>query len=699
MSAVIAPGSSPAHASDRSTSIQPGLVGRDRLLRRLLGARDVPLVVLLAPAGYGKTTLLCQWAQRDARPFMWLEREEVADAIDGLDAPSVLVVDDAHLGDATDAGDAVLAALAELPHGSQIALAARREPALPLGRLRAHRGMLELRSADLAMHRDEAAALVNSVGLRLRRPELETLMRRTEGWAAGLYLAALSLRPGRHNGALARFGGDDRMVADYLHDEVLSELAAEDLAFVVATSVLDRLSGPVCDAVSGRPRSARRLRRLSRSNLLVLPLDRSDESYRYHPLLLDHLRGELRRQDGQVEPELHRLASGWYARNGDVDAALRHALAAGDVARGGALLWGTAGTWAARGRNAALESWLDRFTDGEIARTPTLTVTAALSHLANGQGDLVERWAAAARPIAGTAGRAPHTAALELLLAALGRDGVAGMAERAAAAGPFTPPDSAGRAMRCLVLGVGLQLSGHGEKARAELEAGVRHGALAAPALQALCLAQLALLAIDQGDWHAAAAHAEPAVGHVRRSGLRDYPTMALVHAVSAEVRARRGQIEAAAQDAARASQLMDRLRDFAPWYEAETRIALARTALRLTDVAGARRLLVKARRFLRRTPDAIVLGQWADEASAAADAFVSPGGVGAAALTTAELRVLQSLPTHLSLREIAAAMRVSENTVKTQAHAIYRKLDASSRSEAVDRGQALGLLDVRRAA
>jgi LuxR family maltose regulon positive regulatory protein len=695
MSAAIATGSSPARASHRSTSIQPGLVDRDRLLRRLLGARDVPLVLLLAPAGYGKTTLLCQWAQRDARPFAWLEREEVADAVDGLEAPSVLVVDDAHLGEATDAGDAVLAALADLPPGSQIALAARREPALPLGRLRAHRGMLELRGADLAMHRDEAAALVSSVGLRLRRPELETLMRRTEGWAAGLYLAALSLRSSRDDGALSRFGGDDRMVADYLRDEVLSELEADDLEFVVATSVLDRLSGPVCDAVSGRARSARRLRRLSRSNLLVLPLDHNDESYRYHPLLVDHLRAELRRRDGHAEPELHRLASGWYAQTGDVDAALHHALAAGDVARGGALLWGAAGNWAARGRNATLESWLDRFTDGEIATTPTLTVTAALSHLAKGEGDLVERWAAAA----GTAGRGPRSAALELLLASLGRNGVAAMAERAAAAAPFTPPDSAGRAMRCLVFGVGLQLSGEGEKARFELEAGVRHGALAAPALQALCLAQLALLAIDQDDWHAAAAHAERALGHVRPAGLRDYPTMALVHAVSAEVRARRGQIEAAAEDAARATQLMERLRDFAPWYEAETRIALARTALRLTDVAGARRLLVKARRFLRRTPDAIVLGQWADEAAAAADAYVSSGGVGAAALTTAELRVLQSLPTHLSLREIAAVMRVSENTVKTQAHAIYRKLDASSRSEAVDRAEALGLLDVRRAA
>src|SRR4051794_21365878 len=181
MSVAIATGSSPPHASRCSTSLRPGLVDRDRLLRRLLGARDVPLVLLLAPAGYGKTTLLWQWAQRDARPFMWLEREGVVDAVDGLEAPSVLVVDDAHLGDATAAGEAVLAALADLPPGSQIALAARREPALPLGRLRAHRGVLELRSADLAMHRDEAAALVSSVGLRLRRARAQNLVGGTAG--------------------------------------------------------------------------------------------------------------------------------------------------------------------------------------------------------------------------------------------------------------------------------------------------------------------------------------------------------------------------------------------------------------------------------------------------------------------------------------------------------------------------------------
>src|SRR3954447_3069303 len=143
MSAATATGLSPAHAQRRSTSVQPGLVGRDRLLRRLLGARDVPLVVLLAPAGYGKTTLLCQRAQHDARPFMWLEREELADAVDDLAAPSVLVVADAHLGGPPAAADAVLAAIADLPHGARAALSCRCDPALPLGGLLADRGMVE----------------------------------------------------------------------------------------------------------------------------------------------------------------------------------------------------------------------------------------------------------------------------------------------------------------------------------------------------------------------------------------------------------------------------------------------------------------------------------------------------------------------------------------------------------------------------
>jgi LuxR family maltose regulon positive regulatory protein len=180
----------------------------------------------------------------------------------------------------------------------------------------------------------------------------------------------------------------------------------------------------------------------------------------------------------------------------------------------------------------------------------------------------------------------------------------------------------------------------------------------------------------------------------VDRYGLGDYPTSALVLAVSALTRARRGRVEDAQDDARRARRLLEALTDFMPWYEVETRVALARAALRLSDVVGARELLAAASRHALRTPEAIVLREWIDDAEAqAAEVSAAAALLAPSSLTTAELRVLGFLPTHLSFREIAARLHVSANTVKTQAHAVYRKLDASSRSEAVARAIGVGLL------
>jgi LuxR family transcriptional regulator, maltose regulon positive regulatory protein len=683
----------------RDPAVLSQLVPRERLVRRLLAAVDVPLILLVAPAGYGKTTLLRQWEDCDDRPFAWVGFGELAQAVRGLTNPTVVSVDDAHVYPTPEAREWLPSAVEALPAGSQIVLAARREPALPLARLRAHRCIVELGVRDLALTRGETAQVVSNLGLDLRPPELEALAQRTEGWAAVVYLAALS-HCGQGDALFfpGRFGGDHRLVADYLSDEVLLDVPADDLDFMIETSVLDRLAGALCDAVLVRTRSACRLRALSRSNLLVRPLDSTDAWYRYHPLLLEMLRAELRRADPERESDLRRRASRWHADHGDVEAALEQAIAAGDVRPAGELLWRSAPGWVARGRNRTVGRWLARFTEREVATTPTLALTAALSHLANGEGDLAERWAATAGALTGPKRRA-LAAALDVFEAALGRAGIADMAARSGKAGPFAPSDSAGRSLRCLITGVGLHLAGDCNAARDELEAGMRDAALAAPAVQALCLAQLALLAADQDDWQGASALATRARSHAELAGLGGYPTMALVYAVSAAARARAGQVEGAAEDAARASRLMKRLRDFAPWYETEVRIVLARAALRLSDVPRARALLAEASRHLARTPDAVVLQRWLDQGCSANDAFVDSGRAGSATLTTAELRVLQSLPTHLSLREIAESMRVSQNTVKTQAHAVYRKLDASSRSEAVDRAQALGLLDLRRAA
>ena len=300
--------------------------------------------------------------------------------------------------------------------------------------------------------------------------------------------------------------------------------------------------------------------------------------------------------------ERHRRATAWYAAEGETESALHHAVAAGDVDAAGALLWATAPRWASDGHVATLRRWLARFSDREIATTPTLGLAAALGHLAMGEGDLADRRTTVLSTRTELAG------GLELLHAALGRDGVRAMVRSADRARCFGAEDTVGRAVSCLVAGVGRHLSGERRAARAQLEAGVRHGALTAPGVQALCLAQLVLLDADEEDWDGALLHVARARSHVQRGALADYPTMALVRATSAMVLARTGSVERATGDARRATRLMERVHDFAPWYDVEVRVVLARVALRLSDVARARTLLAEASRLVRHLPDAGVL-------------------------------------------------------------------------------------------
>jgi LuxR family transcriptional regulator, maltose regulon positive regulatory protein len=211
--------------------------------------------------------------------------------------------------------------------------------------------------------------------------------------------------------------------------------------------------------------------------------------------------------------------------------------------------------------------------------------------------------------------------------------------------------------------------------------------------VQVLCLAQLGVAALDDGDAATAEVSIARARQQVERLALREHPLCALVLAASALDRAQRGRVDDARRDLADGSRMLAVLTDVATWYDAETRLLLARAALRLGDVVGARTLLAEASRIVPRT-GAPALGTWLEEAWARADSFSAAAILGPSSLTTAELRVLRLLPTHLSFREIAASLHVSANTIKTHAHAVYRKLDASSRTEAVANARQLGLLD-----
>jgi LuxR family maltose regulon positive regulatory protein len=683
-------------------------VRRPRLVSTLANLDGPPLAVLVAPAGFGKTTLLCEWAAGDPRPFAWLTLEArhddartllraVSRALDAVcagapDRRVVLVLDDVHVLRSATAQETVASIASQLPAEISVVLASRTETPVPVARLRAQGLVTELGQGELAMTRAEASTVLRLAGLRLGREDLHALFRVTEGWPAGLSLAALSLADQPVSGpAIARFGGGDRLVAEYLREEVLADLSEDELRFVLGTSILEVLAAPVCDAVLERSDSAGTLARLLRSNFPLVALDRTAERYRHHRLLGDMMRAELRRTRPDLAASLHRRASAWHASAGDRERGLLHALAADEVGLAGDLVWSGLPSSVGQGSTATVEHWLSRFTDDQIAAHPRLALAAAGTQLANGQGHLAEHWlraAEAASPSRDAAG------GLTALRAALCRDGLARMSEDAERASTLLAPENPCQALCGLLRGVAEHLRGDPGTARRRLEEGARRAAVSAPHVHALCLAQLALIALEEHDSEGAARLITRARSQVARYALERYPTSALVLAVSALVRAQRGRVEEAQGDAAEATALLERITDFAPWHEAEVRLVLGRAALRLSDVNEARAQLAVAGRLAARLLEAVVLQSWLGAAQADVEAFILAASRLPSSLTTAELKILHFLPTHLSFREIAERTFVSANTVKTQANAVYRKLDVRSRSGAVACARELGLLD-----
>jgi LuxR family maltose regulon positive regulatory protein len=711
-------------------------VARERLLRRLLGARDVPVALLVAPAGYGKTTALSQWAARDGRPFAWVTLDAadndpttllsaVALALDAVEpvgwevfealsskrpdaaavalqrlaralsrseTPLVLALDDVHVLETMKSRRWLVAISRALAPSSQLALAGRDESALPVGRLRAQGNSVELRAEHFAMTRSEASSLLSMAGVELSPEQVLALVQRTEGWPAGLYLAALSLRaqdvsPPDVNG----FAGDDRFVSEYVREEFLSELSEREIEFLTRTSVLSRLSGPLCDAVLECGGSGDMLARFARSNAMLVPLDRCDNWYRYHELFADVLRAELGRREPERMAELHRRASTWCEAHGDSTAAIDHAIQADDARRAGALLWDGLVQQVGRGSDEMIRMRVNRFSEADMAANPLLALAAAGRCLA--AGDLCE-----ADRLTSIAGAAPGRdkvvrAGVALMRAGSARQGLTRMGSDAALAHRLLEARSPWRPLCLLFEGVARHLTGDRDAAREQLQDAAHRLAVSAPMFQALCLAQLALIAEEDGDADRAAVLIGRATAQVERCELRRCPSMALVLAVSAAVRAERGQLEGASQDSEQALELLAAITDPSPWYEIECRILLARAALRLHGLTAARDLLATAAAVLDRTTEPGVLGVWLGEARAQVELALDATAATDWSLTAAEVRVLSYLPSHLSFREISDFLYVSPNTVKTHARGIYRKLGVSSRGKAVDRARNAGLV------
>lgn len=700
------------------------------------------MTVIFAPAGYGKSMLLRQWQAIDDRPFVWITVDPrhdeatmligaIAAALDELEpldervfaplmAPRpnlwsvlvprlcdalqfreqqfVLVLDDLHRVRDRASLESLAIIAERMPTGSQLAIASREDLAIPLGRLRTQRNLIELNAVDLAMTQTEVEALLTGLGVQLSETNLDGLFKRTEGWPAGAYLAALLLGASDDaDAAFEQISGDGRQVADYLREEFIASLPEEDRQFLTKASILDRLEGSICDEVLGRQGSGALLKQLSRSNLLLTPLDGQDHEYRLHTLLREMLATDLR-LDPETKACLHSRACAWYARQGDIEHAVPHAIESGDRDLAAGLIWANTAEFESTGKDALLQRWLGAFSEAQIATSPPLAMARATGHVTRGDGAGTEHWTSIAME---ELKRSDHPEAEALLLtcrvlraAGAARDGVVAMRNDVKRAYDLLPEDSPWRSVCCLLEGASWHLGDDPERARRSLEEGSRRGLAQAPNIGMLCLAQLSLLASDEGDLGESLRLASEAMAAADHFALGDDATSALTFAVAGLEQARRGRAEEAHRCVRTSSDLLDGLNAFSSWYEAEIRIVIARALLLLDDVAGARARLAEAGRFVQRTPDAPVLNRWTLAAWEEADASQAVGGRWP--LSPAELRVLHFLPTHLSLREIAEELFVSPNTVKSHARSVYRKLDVSSRAEAVACAREAGLLDER---
>jgi LuxR family maltose regulon positive regulatory protein len=715
-------------------------VPREALLDLLEASSRTPVAAILGPAGYGKTTLLAQWAARDPRAFGWLTIDrrdndplvllrdlaaavdriepagegepEAADAagvpavdaalsrlgsaLSGAALPAVLVLDDVHLLQNRACLDAVSQLIDYLPAGSQLAIAGRGEPPLPLARLRAEGRLVELGPDDLAMDTAEAGSLLAQADVNPGRVDLAEVVRRTEGWPVALRFAALSLG-GRRAAGAAPLAGDDRFLVDYVQFELLSQLPTRLVSFLTRCSVLDRLSGPLCDAVLATTGSADLLESLWRSNLLVTPLDRRRQWYRLHRLFRELLLAELRRREPDQAAELARRAAGWCEDNDLPEAAAEYAMAAGDADRAARLVTGLALPTYAAGRLGQLGRWFGWFEANRLVeRYPRVAVLGAWVNTVGGPAAAAERWAEVAEAAAAGAGRAPADPStdgpLALLRAARCRAGARQMAADAELALALAPAGSGWQAWAQLLLGISRLLAGDLEAADRSLADATETGEYAGVDAATVALAERAILAMARGDWERAEALTGRAQAGARPAWLERYPAGALLHTVSARLAIHRGDVARARDDLAHAERLGPQLTWALPHLAVQLRLELARTCLSLTDAAAARRLLWEVDDLLSRRPRLGLLRDQAAELHGQLDT-IRLDTLGASSLTAAEVRLLRLLGTHYSFREIGGLLHLSQHTVKSQAMSIYRKFGVSSRSGAIRHAHDLGLL------
>jgi LuxR family maltose regulon positive regulatory protein len=717
----------------------PGGVSRAELIeaarvseRRVIGVS--------APAGYGKSTLMAQWARTEARPVAWVSLDRldddpaalltllasayaritsgnadlIADMGGGLGisvlgraaprlasafrtspSPFVLMLDDLHEVRSPDCHDVLGVVVAGIPRGSQLVTASRSEPP-HMPQLRVTGDVWEIGADDLAFDAAGAEQIFSAEHVDLTREQATAVTDRTEGWPAGLYLAALIAR--HNDGGVSTIAGDDRYLADYLYRESLMHLSEDTQRFLRRTAVLDQLCGPLCDALLEGAGANGQLRDLEASNMFLIPLDRRREWYRYHALFREFLLAELDRVEPDVVMKLHLRAADWYESNGSSATALEHLLHTTERDRSVRLIGELMFPMYEAGQMSTVERWLSTVGDPAIEAYPPLAVTAGWVAALSGQTAEAQRWAAIIDALSYDLTPADRTAsfasARAMLRSAMCRSGPRQAMTDATLAVTEEPPWSPWRDQALCLSAESHLLVGEVEEAVAQFsEASAQAATTGDTDSTILSESELSVLAMERGRWAEAATHEERALKVIEETRMHDYATSLLAFACAARLAVHRGDLEDANRWVTQAMRARPSLTFALPYLAVRLRLQLAKAYVAMADAGTARHLLREIDDILLQRPALGALVEQVSEFRELLSSDAQVEGAGGPPLTSAELRLLPYLQTHLTLREIGERLFVSRNTVSSEVSSIYRKLGVSSRSAAVEQATTIGLL------
>jgi LuxR family transcriptional regulator, maltose regulon positive regulatory protein len=733
----------------RAPAPRPEQLVRRKLLDLLRNGLDFKVSVMSAPTGYGKTTLLAHWRQVEEAelPFAWVSLDEQdndsirlwrhilealrravpeedlgADVLVGLSAVErrfagmtlptlinelaelpyqvVLVLDDYQFVTEEDAHESVNFFVDHLPENVHLVISSRSDPPLRLGRLMARGEMNEIRTEQLAFTEEEAECLLNEkMALEIGPDDLSVLLDHTEGWPAGIYLASLSLQNKEDKHAfIESFSGSNRYIVGLLGEEVLAGLPEEVRQFLLETSVLRTMKGPLCDAVTGRKDSAMLLRELARSNLFVVSLGEQGEWYRYHHLFSELLLYELKSSQPNLEPTLRRRASEWLEDEGYVEGAIRQAIAAADYEREGLLIARYWSGYVFAGHSATVQRWIESLPEEMIAQDAALCLVKAWIHALYGDREESESYLVLAEDSSYEGPLPDGTASVEsgvaLVRGIFGYGGVQAMAEAIQSAAELESERISPRTVLAdLGLGLSLYYRGYTLRARKPLEEGLRLTSINQPMLRSVVLSALSLVAGDEGQLEEAESLAREARGAVERFKLQEVLQSTVVNISLGRALAERGELEEAQKELESALSARKRLPGLSPWPTLIGLLALAPVRTARGDRAGGRETLAEARTILEAFPDAGTFPELLERQERKVRARKPQEPQLGAELTERERDVLRLLVGELSTRQMAQSLYVAPNTVRTQIKSIYRKLGVSSRGAAVEEAHTMGLI------